>query len=264
MKRIVLISIVALFALTALSFTAGKSVILRLQPKQGKTHIVITKTNTATTMTAQGKTGTIYQNDEKREVFTIKEFTNDHTIIDSQLEALKMTISQGGKSFTYDSEHPEKTSNTIDKRQIQTINNDINKVITLTYSETGQLIEGNDALSIYQLGAAIPKLPSHELKVGSRWTNTQSQLKTYGKDYSIDMTYTVTAITKKHVDYSYTGIIKSSTNDVNGTYEGTCSVNPQTGLFIKWTQKQIISVTASFEGYSIPTTIVGNTIVTVK
>lgn len=68
MKRIVLVSIVALIALTTLSFTAGKSVILKLKPTQGKTHTVITKSNTTTTMTTLGETGTIYQNDESREV----------------------------------------------------------------------------------------------------------------------------------------------------------------------------------------------------
>lgn len=264
MKRIVLISIVVLFALTALSFTAGKSVILKLKPTQGKTHTVITKTNTTTTMTALGETGTIYQNDESREVFTIKEVTNEHTIIDAQLDAHKMTATQSGRTFIYDSEHPEKTSSMIDKQLTQTINNDIKKVITLTYNHTGQLIDGNDALSIYQLGAAIPKLPSHELKVGSTWSSPRSHSEKYGKEYYVDMTFTVTAITKKHVDYSYIGTINSPKNEVNGTYEGTCSVDPQTGLYIKWTQKQIISLTASFEGYDIPTTIVGNTTVTVK
>ena len=52
--------------------------------------------------------------------------------------------------------------------------------------------------------------------------------------------------------------------DISGTYEGTASIDPQTGIMMSNSQKQNISMTISEQGMNIPMTIVGNTTVEVK
>ena len=83
-----------------------------------------------------------------------------------------------------------------------------------------------------------------------------------GTEVKINMEYTVTAITKKSVDLNFTGNINSK--DVTGTYNGTASINPQTGLVMNSTTKTNLSMTMNEQGLSIPLTIVGTTTVEVK
>jgi hypothetical protein len=77
------------------------------------------------------------------------------------------------------------------------------------------------------------------------------------------MTYTVTAISKKSVDVSFSGTAEGN-NDVSGTYSGTASIDPQTGIIIQSANKSNISMTMNEQGMSIPVTMVGNTTVEVK
>ena len=49
-----------------------------------------------------------------------------------------------------------------------------------------------------------------------------------------------------------------------GSYEGTASINPQTGMVMNSSIKQNISMTISEQGLSIPMTMVGTTTVEVK
>ena len=107
------------------------------------------------------------------------------------------------------------------------------------------------------------ELPEKEISVGSTWTNTTSQ-ENNGIEFEAEITYTVTAISKKSVDVNVSGIVKGQTEDVSGTYTGTASLNPQTGLLINSSIKQNLSMTISEQGMSIPITVVGTTTVEVK
>ena len=60
------------------------------------------------------------------------------------------------------------------------------------------------------------------------------------------------------------GTIKGKTDDISGTYTGTASINPQTGMVTSSSIKQNISMTANEQGMSIPMTIVGTTTMEVK
>lgn len=113
-----------------------------------------------------------------------------------------------------------------------------------------------------QLGVII-ELPENEISVGSSWTTTTSQ-ETSGMAFKADITYTVKAISKKSIDLTYTGTVNGSVAEISGTYEGTASIDPQTGIMINNSQKQNISMTVNEQGMSIPMTIVGNTTVEVK
>lgn len=254
-------AMLVLVALATLSFMAKDGVMLRLRPQQGKTQTITTKANMITMMEVQGQTMNMSQNMETRQTFTAKEVTDAKAVVETQIEAIKMTISQMGMKLEYDSEHPEKTSPML-AGQTKDIEARLHKATTLTYDALGKLVGDSIDLSSKQLGVII-ELPEEEIAVGSTWTSTTSQ-ETSGLDVNVELTYTVTAISKKSVDVNVAGNIKGKADDISGTYTGTASINPQTGMVTSSSIKQNISMTANEQGMSIPMTIVGTTTMEVK
>lgn len=250
-----------LLGLITLSFMAKDGITLRLKPQQGKTYNVTSKANMMTMMEVQGQTMNMSQNMETRQSFTATKVTDAQSDIETQVEAIKMTISQMGMKLEYDSEHPEKTSPML-AGQTKEIEARLHKATTLTYDALGKLVGDSIDLSSRQLGVII-ELPEEEIAVGSTWTSTSSQ-ETSGIDVTAELTYTVTAISKKSVDVNVSGNVKGKTDDINGTYTGTASINPQTGMVTSSSIKQNISLTANEQGMSIPMTIVGTTTMEVK
>jgi len=76
------------------------------------------------------------------------------------------------------------------------------------------------------------------------------------------MIYTVTAISKKSVDVSFTGTIDAK--DISGTYNGTASINAQTGIIMTCSLENNVSATVSDQGMEIPLTITGTATISVK
>ncbi|MBR5081270.1 MAG: hypothetical protein IKX35_02370 [Bacteroidales bacterium] len=251
-------AMLVLVALTTLSFMGKDGVTLRLKPQQGKTCTVTTKANMMMMMEVQGQTMNMSQNMETRQTFTAKEVSDKQSTIETQIEAIKMTVSQMGMKFEYDSEHPEKTSPML-ASQTKEIEDRLHKPTDITYDALGKLV-GDSTVS--QLGVII-ELPETEITVGSSWTTTTSQ-ETSGVEFSADITYTVKAISKKSIDLTYTGKVNGNVADISGTYEGTASIDPQTGIMTNNSQKQNISMSMNEQGMSIPMTIVANTTVEVK
>ena len=251
-------AMLVLVELTTLSFMGKDGVTLRLKPQQGKTCTVTTKANMMIMMEVQGQTMNMSQNMETRQTFTAKEVSDAQSTIETQIEAIKMTMSQMGMKFEYDSEHPEKTSPML-ASQTKEIEERLHKPTDITYDALGKLV-GDSTVS--QLGVII-ELPETEITVGSSWTTTTSQ-ETSGVEFSADITYTVKAISKKSIDLTYTGKVNGNVADIIGTYEGTASIDPQTGIMTNNSQKQNISMSINEQGMSIPMTIVGNTTVEVK
>ena len=260
LRRIAPVALV-LLGLTTLSFMAKDGISLRLRPQKGKTYTVTTKANVMTMMEVQGQTMNMSQNMETRQIFTAKEVSDTQSTIETQIEAMKMTISQMGMKLEYDSEHPEKTSPML-AGQTKEIEARLHKPTDITYDALGKLVGDSIDLSNYQLGVII-ELPETEITVGSTWTTTTTQ-ETRGMEFKADMTYTVKAISKKSIDLTYTGKVNGSVAEISGTYEGTASIDPQTGIMTHNSQKQNISMTINEQGMSIPMTIVGNTTVEVK
>ena len=252
-------AMLVLVALATLSFMAKDGVTLRLKPQQGKTYELTTKANMMIMMEVQGQTMNMSQNMETRQSFTAKETNDAQSVFETQIEAIKMSISQMGMKLEYDSEHPEKASPML-AGQTQEIEKHLKQPATITYNVMGNIIDSLD-LEMSQLGAAIIELPEQELTVGSAWTFDKSQ-EISGTEMTTKMTYTVTAISKKSVDVNISGNVEST--DVTGTYTGTASINPQTGLIIQSNTKSNISMTMNEQGMSIPSTIVGTTTVEVK
>ena len=254
-------AMLVLVALTTLSFMGKDGVTLRLKPQQGKTCTVITKANMMIMMEVQGQTMNMSQNMETRQTFTAKEVSDQQSTLETQIEAIKMTMSQMGMKFEYDSEHPEKTSPML-ASQTKEIEERLHKPTDITYDALGKLVGDSIDSSMNQLGVII-ELPETEITVGSSWTTTTSQ-ETSGMEFSADITYTVKAISKKSIDLTYTGKVNGNVADISGTYEGTASIDPQTGIMTNNSQKQNISMSMNEQGMSIPMTIVGNTTVEVK
>ncbi len=254
-------AMLVLVALATLSFMAKDGITLRLKPQQGKTQTVITKANMMTMMEVQGQTMNMTQNMETRQTFTAKEVTDSKSVIETQIEAIKMTISQMGMKLEYDSEHPEKTSPML-AGQTKEIEGKLHKPTSITYDALGKLVGDSLDHSVDQLGVVI-ELPENGISVGSTWINTTMQ-ENNGIEFGAEITYTVTAISKKSVDVTVSGVVKGKTEDVSGTYTGTASLNPQTGMLISSSIKQNLSMTISEQGMSIPITVVGTTTVEVK
>ena len=260
LRRIAPVALV-LLGLTTLSFMAKDGVTLRLKPQQGKTYTVTTKANMMTMMEVQGQTMNMSQNVETRQIFTAKEVSDNQSTLETQIEAMKMTISQMGMKLEYDSEHPEKNSPML-AGQTKEIDAKLHQPTDITYDVLGKLVGDSIDASMNQLGVII-ELPENEITVGSSWTTTTSQ-ETSGMAFKADITYTVKAISKKSIDLTYTGTVNGSVAEISGTYEGTASIDPQTGIMINNSQKQNLSMTVNEQGMSIPMTIVGNTTVEVK
>ena len=256
-------AMLVLVALTTLSFMAKDGVILRLKPQQGKTYTITTKANSMMMMEVQGQTMNMSQNMEVRQTFTSNETNEAQSAFETQIEAVKMSISQMGMKMEYDSEHPEKTSPML-AGQTQEIEKYLKKPVNITYDALGRVIDSIE-LEMNQLGAAINELPEEELTVGSTWTFNKTQ-EISGTEMNTKMTYTVTAISKKSVDVTIDGTVEAdvASNGITGTYTGTASINPQTGLVIQSSTKSNVSLTINEQGMSIPMTIVGNTTVDVK
>ena len=253
-------AMLVLLGLATLSFTAKDGVTLRLHPNTGKTYTVNAKQTSMNIMEVMGQSMNSTQSMETRQTFTAQEVTDAQSVLVTQVEAIKLSVSQMGMKLEYDSEHPEKTSPML-AGQTADMEKGLNKPTTVTYNALGVLVGDHSDLSANQLGNVIINLPEEELSVGSTWTNERTQ-STSDIEFTVNTEYTVTAISKKSVDVSFKGIVTS--DDVTGTTEGTASINPQTGIVMKLNGKQNISMTITEQGMSIPVTTAANTTITVE
>ena len=249
-----------LVALTTLSFMGKDGVILRLKPQQGKTYTVTSKANMMTMLEVQGQSMNMSRSIETRQSFNPKEVSDTQSVIETQIEAFKLSISQMGMKLEYDSEHPEKTSPML-ASQTKEIEKSLNEPITLTYDAMGKPLGDSIDIEMSQLSNVIFELPEQELTEGSKWNVTKTQTAD-NIEITVNMEFTVTDITKKSVEVSFIGNVESS--EVTGTYNGTASINPQTGLMMTSSVKQNISMTINEQGMSIPMTMVGTTTIEVK
>jgi predicted DNA binding CopG/RHH family protein len=258
MKRLSLIAIVMVFALTALSFTAGKGVSLRLKPNQNKTYVIESKSNQTTLMKVQSQTMRMSQTIEARQTFITKEVSENKVVVETQLEAIKFNMSQMGMNLTYDSENPQSTSPML-ANQASEFDKLINKPTLVSYDELGHNEDPAD-IDMNQLSNIIIELPEEELNVGSTWTCVKTQdISEYS--INVNMTYTVTGISKKSVEVSFVGTVDAQ--EITGTYEGTASISPVTGLVMSCSVKNNISLTVSEQGMTLPVTVSGTSTITV-
>lgn len=249
-----------LVGLAMISFMPKDAVTLRLKPEQGKTYTVTSKANAMTMMEVQGQTMNMNQVYETKQSFTAKEVNDQQSVIESQIDAMKITISQMGMKLEYDSEHPEKTSPML-ADQASALSESLKKPVTITYDALGnQVGDSIDAFSS-QLKDIILQLPEKPLSVGDKWTSKKTQ-NVSNTDINVNMEYTVTSISKKSIDLEFTGNVEST--EMSGTYNGTASLDPKTGMVMSGTTKSNVSMTMNEQGLSIPMTIVGNSTIEVK
>ena len=249
-----------LVGLAMISFTAKDGVTLKLKPQQGKTYTATSKVNAMTMIEVQGQTMNMSQTIDIRQSYIAKEVTNEQSTFETQIEAIKMSMSQMGMKLEYDSEHPEKTSPLL-ASQTSEFEKDLKKPVTVTYDALGKIVGNDTNLDMNQLSNVILECPEEELTVGSKWNFKKTQTVS-NTDFEVNMEYTVTAISKKSVDVSFTGNAEST--EITGTYNGTASIDPQTGMVINSTTKSNVSMTLNEQGMSMPVTVVGTTTVEVK
>ena len=261
MKKKHLIPMLLVFiGLAALSFSLATGVTLRLQPKQGQTYTATSKVNAMTMIEVQGQTMNMSQTIDIRQSYIAKEVTNEQSTFETQIEAIKMSMSQMGMKLEYDSEHPEKTSPLL-ASQTSEFEKNLKKPVTVTYDAMGKIVGDDTNLDMNQLSNVILEMPEEELTVGSKWNSKKTQTVS-NTDFEVNMEYTVTAISKKSVDVSFTGNAEST--EITGTYNGTASIDPQTGMVINSTTKSNVSMTLNEQGMSMPVTVVGTTTIEVK
>jgi len=262
LRRIAPVALV-LIGLATLSFMAKDGITLRLKPQQDKTYTITSKANMMMMMKVQGQSRNQTQTMETSQSFTAKKVDDAQSTFETQIEAIKMTISQMGMKLEYDSEHPEKTSPML-AGQTSEFDANIKKPSTVTYDALGNVVDSLD-IEMSQLGGVIVKLPEEALSVGSTW-NVDKKQNISGTEMNAKMTYTVTAISKKSVDVSVSGTVEGLVegSDISGSYTGTASFDPHQGFVTKSNIKSNISMTMSQQGLTIPMTIVGNTTVEVK
>lgn len=259
MKRIYLIAIVTIFALTAMSFTGGKGVTLRLRPYKGSGYTIKSKTTQTNSMKFQGQSMSSTQTFETKQLLTPKEISDTKNVFETQIDAMKITISQMGMSFTYDSENPQNTSPMI-ADQAGEFEKIIKKPVTVTYDNLGHLEETTD-IEMSQVSNVIIELPEDEVSVGSEWTYTKTQ-EISDIEMTVTMKVTVTKITKKDVDVSFNGTVDAK--DITGTYEGTSTISQKTGMVVSSNIKNKISMTITEQGMKIPLTVSGTTTISVE
>lgn len=258
--RILTPILLVLVSLTMLSFMAKDTVTLRLKPQEGKTYTINTKSNMMMTMKVQGQSMTQSQIMEMRQTFTVQSATDAQSVMVTEIEAVKMSASQMGMTFEYDSEHPEKTSPML-AGQTKEMEKVLKKPATVTYDALGHLVGDSVTLEMNQLGSVISQLPEQELSVGSKWDFNKVQ-NVNGTTVSMNMEYTVTNISKKSIELSVNGSTESK--DVTGTHNGTVNIDPKTGLVTSSNIKMNLSMTVNEQGLSIPVTMTGTTTTTLK
>ena len=254
-------AMLVLVALATLSFMAKDSITLRLRPQQGKTYTITSKATTMNMLEVQGQTVNQSQNVDVTQTLNVKEVTDEQSTFETQVESIKMTVSSMGMKFEYDSEHPEKTSPMI-ADQVKDFEKDIKKSTTVIYDALGNVVSEDD-LNMSVLGAAIIQMPEEEISEGYQWT-LDKNVSMSGMEVNSKMTYTVTSITKKSIELSVKGNVVDSSEGIKGTWDGTMSINPQTGMTTKSSMKTNISMTITEQGMSIPVTVVGTTNITVE
>jgi hypothetical protein len=260
-KKLLTPMFLVLIGLATLSFMAKEAITLRLHPEAGKSYTVNSKATSMNMMEVQGQTINMSQTMETNQSFTVKEASDTQSVIESQIESMKLSMSQMGMKFEYDSEHPEKTSPMI-ADQTKEFEKTIKVPAELTYDAMGNMVSEKEEASMNTLGNVIIKMPEEPISVGSTWTTSNTQ-SVSDMEMTVEFTYTVTGISKKSVDVSFKGNILKNNDNITGTYNGTASIDPATGILMKSNTKSNVSLTISQQGLTIPTTITGNNTVTV-
>lgn len=261
-QRTLIISLLLTFlGMSSLTVHAQKEVTVRLNPKTDVTYHTNIKVTMMNMMEVQGQTMTMSQIMETKSSFTAKEVNDKEVTFEGQNDAIKLTISQMGMKLTYDSEHPENNSPML-AGQTDEFEKSIKKPYMAKYDLLGQELKTEDESEMNQLGSVVLPLPDEPLKVGTTWTSKKEN-KVSSTEISATMTYKVTKISKKSVEIEVNGTIDGD-NETSGTYTGTATIDPNTGLVLNSSIKHNISLTISEQGLTIPTTINGTTTVTVE
>lgn len=261
MKKSIIPILFILIGMSTLPLHAQKEAVLRLNPKEGVTYTVNTKNTMMNLMEVEGQHMSSTQTMGFRQTFTAKERNEETVTVEGQVEAIQLTVSQMGMSFTYDSEHPEKTSPML-AGQTDELESMVKVPSIVQFDVLGHHLDTVKMAGMAESISAIIPLPEDPVKVGSTWTSRKGQ-NISDTVVNADMTYTVTKISKKSVEVKVEGVVEGD-EEFSGTYDGTASISTETGLVTSSSIKTNLSLTVEEQGLSIPLTMTGTTTVTLE
>ena len=247
-KHIVIFLLMLLVASMA-SVTAQESITLRLHPQTGLVCNIESKELTL----VQSNGFEVSVNNEIKTIITIKDATETQTEIETQIASLKSNTSAVmGIGVKYDSDHPKNNNPDLAKQYDPLIK----KAINVVYDEMGNAIEeipeAYEGLLSKVFMHVFVQLPEEQVNIGSKWSFDTPKS-------GISWTYTITSISKKKVEASFVGIMK--TDNMSGVIEGTAYIHRTMGVVTKSTSTSTLSVTDPTGNNS---NIVMNTTINVK
>jgi hypothetical protein len=222
---------------------------LILQPQLGEKYTINSKSTVVNDMNVQGRTIKASQTVETRQSFMVKNTTETQVMLETQIEAVSMTISQDGSTLRYDSENPYITSPMMAENANE-IEKNLHVPYLFSYNRNG-IMEYNSAgnMSMNQLENVIVWLPKEELKVGTKW-NVECVKNIGDTDQKVVVTYIITDITEKTINASFSAETKGS---IKVNYHGSASFDIHTGLIIRSSLTGNASMTITSQGINIPT-----------
>lgn len=246
------ITICQLFLATLSTFSMMAQeggITLRLHPQSDINYVI----NSNELSLIQSHGFEISVNNEIKTFFNVKNAIENQTEIEAQIESLKSnTSAMLGIGVKYDSDQPKNNNPDLAKQYDPLIK----KPINFTYDEMGNAVteipEAYEGLLSKVFMLVFVQFPEEEVNVGSRWSFETPKS-------GITWTYTISSISKKKVEVSFVGIMK--TENMSGVIEGTADIHPSMGVVTKSSSQSTISVTDESGNNS---TLVMNTTINVK
>ena len=261
MKKKHLIPLLLVFiGLAALSFTTASGVTLRLKPQKDKTYSITATSYSTARVGEQSFSLSSDQTMTTRQSFTAKDVSANKIVINSQIDAIKATMSMMSMKLEYDSESSEEPHPLI-ADQAKEYEKNLKKPFSITYNATGKNVNNKKELPMSQLGSVIIPLPKNAVNVGSKWSSENSQ-EINGMQLKVNMDYNVTEISETSVEVSFSGSVKAK--DTSGTLTGTASIDPETGLVTKSTTRSNISTKLREKGRVTPVNMTATTHIVVE
>jgi hypothetical protein len=235
--------------LAMVSASAQESITLRFRPQPGLVCSIDSKELTL----VQSNGFEVSVNNEIVTDVSVKDVAGTQAEIEAQIESLKSNTSAIlGIGVKYDSDHPKNNNPDLAKQYDPLIKKPMNVI----YDEMGNTIKDipeeyeNLISKVFML--VFIHFPEEDVGIGNSWSFDTPKS-------GISWTYTISSISKKKVEVSFVGIMK--TDNMSGVIEGSANIHPTMGVVTKSNSKSTISMTDASGNNS---SVVINTTISVK
>ena len=227
---------------------------LKLKLPLGRSFTIFSNSSMNQTLKIQGQTINQSTNIDVKQDFNAIGIVDKTVTLETWIESVKMSISQqGGMTFHYDSDYPEKTSPML-VEQVEGIQKVLHVPYRVVYDEYGALDNSSDNVEMNMLENVIIEIPKEELKKGSSWSIRNSK-DINGTLVYVDWSYVVVSLSDDNIDVNVSGKVIGS-SDISGNYHGTIKINPQIGIVVNSNIKGNVSMTIIEQGLQIPVNMI--------